>query len=118
MRDEEIELDGLFVLLLDARPAVRADHRSCGGLWLCSTSWEAVSFGYVFVCENTAKCRPLLRLSDHKLFIPSLDLTSGDIQRDATNSLQPYILRHSLTIRVDSCNWRVDTRDLLEKIVN
>jgi hypothetical protein len=51
----------------------------------------------------TAKCRPLLRLSDHEIsfFIPSLDITGGDVQRDATNSLQPCILRHFLTIRVD-----------------
>ncbi|MCA1601940.1 MAG: hypothetical protein LC776_09975, partial [Acidobacteria bacterium] len=33
--------------------------------------------------------------------IPSLDITSGDVQRDTTNSLQPCILRHFLTIRVD-----------------
>jgi hypothetical protein len=51
----------------------------------------------------TAKCRPLLRLSDHEIsfFIPSLDITGGDFQRDATKSLQPCILRHCLTIRVD-----------------
>jgi hypothetical protein len=51
----------------------------------------------------TAKCRPLLRASDHEisLFIPPLDITGGDVQRDATNSLQLCILRHFLTIHVD-----------------
>jgi hypothetical protein len=51
----------------------------------------------------TAKSRPLLRLSDHEisLFIPSLHITDGDVQRNATNSLQPCLLRHFLTIRVD-----------------
>ncbi|MCI0417860.1 MAG: hypothetical protein L0312_01340, partial [Acidobacteria bacterium] len=48
----------------------------------------------------TTKCRPLLRLFDHEV-IPSLDITGGNVQRDATNSLQPCILRHFLTIRVD-----------------
>jgi hypothetical protein len=51
----------------------------------------------------TAKCRPLLRFSDHEIsfFIPSLDITGGDVQRDATNSLQPCLLRPFLTIRMD-----------------
>jgi hypothetical protein len=51
----------------------------------------------------TAKCRPLLRLSDHeiRLFIPLLDITGGDVQRDATNSLQPCLLCHFLTIRME-----------------
>ncbi|MGH8582766.1 MAG: hypothetical protein ACREWG_08225, partial [Gammaproteobacteria bacterium] len=50
-----------------------------------------------------AKCRPLLRLSDHKIsfLIPSLDLTGGDVQRNATNSPKPCLLRPFLTIRVD-----------------
>jgi hypothetical protein len=51
----------------------------------------------------TAKRRPLLKLSDHEisLFIPSLHITDGGVQRNATNSLQPCLLRHFLTIRVD-----------------
>jgi hypothetical protein len=53
--------------------------------------------------HDTAKCRPLLRLSDHEisLFIPSLDITGGDVQRDATNPLQPCLLCHFLTIRME-----------------
>jgi hypothetical protein len=51
----------------------------------------------------TAKCRPLLRLSDHEisLFIPSLDITGGDVQRNATNSLHPCLLCDFLTIRTE-----------------
>jgi hypothetical protein len=51
----------------------------------------------------TAKCRPLLRLSDHEIsfFIPSLDITGGDVQRNATNSLQPCLLCHFLTIHME-----------------
>jgi hypothetical protein len=51
----------------------------------------------------TAKCRPLPSLSDHEIsyFAQRLDITGGDVQRRAINSLKPWLLCPFLTIRVD-----------------
>jgi hypothetical protein len=61
----------------------------------------------------TTKCRPLLRLSDHEisLFIPSLDITGGDVQRKrnklaATLSSMPF----PDDPHGNLCNWRVQVR--------
>ena len=78
-------------LAVDFRFAILHGKRSPSGMcWFGKTHY-------------TAKCRPLLRLSDHEisLIIPSLHITDGDVQRNATNSLQPCLLRHFLMIPVD-----------------
>jgi hypothetical protein len=59
--------------------------------------------GFFAKTHYTAKCRPLPSLSDHEIsyFAQRLDITGGDVQRNAANSLQPRLLRPFLTIRAD-----------------